>query len=236
MKISDDRLKIWIELGKWAVVSVGLVIMTTIIDSGFKDREVGMNEIKEYDKYVNLVTDNSKISERRLLAQYFAYVTPSEKLKSGWKDYLVVVEEEMAELELRQEEIQEQLADTSNLAPEMREQLQIKINKIEEELTPTFEKRSVAQDFNAALDWEKIGFQKLVDRNLEEAISAFKSAERSYNSFHQVYEIGRYLRSKKSSTSQEGDEFWKEIYQTILEEYSWKMPEPAKNSLEQLSQ
>ena len=236
MKITDERLKIWIDLGKWAVVSVGLVIMTTIIDSGFRDREVGINEIKEYDKYVALVTDNTKISERKLLAQYFAYVTPSEKLKNGWKDYLVVIEKEIEELKLQQEEIRKKLADSLNLAPQQKKKLQNEVDKINEELTPTFEKKSsVSQDYNAALNWEKIGFQKLVDRNLDEAISAFNNAERSYHTFHQVYEIGRYLKSRKSSGATQNDQFWKEIYIKILDDFNWKMPEPAKNRLEQLS-
>lgn len=236
MKITDERLKIWIDLGKWAVVSVGLVIMTTIIDSGFKDREVGINEIKEYDKYVALVTDNTKISERRLLAQYFAYVTPSEKLKNGWKDYLIEIEKEIKELKVQQEEIKKILTDSLNLAPQQREQLQNEADKINEELTPTFEKKSsVSQDYNAAINWEKIGFQKLADRNLDEAISAFNNSERSYNTFHQVYEIGRYLKSRKSSGSTQSDQFWKEIYITILNDYNWKMPELAKNRSEKLS-
>ena len=45
-------LPYWIDLAKWLIVSVGLVIMTTIIDQGFKDRAAGIVEMGAYDKYV----------------------------------------------------------------------------------------------------------------------------------------------------------------------------------------
>ena len=74
-------LKIWIDFFKWFVVSVAIVIMTKIIDSGFKDRELGIQELNEYGRYVELITDYNKVAERRLLAQFFAYVSPSDKLR-----------------------------------------------------------------------------------------------------------------------------------------------------------
>jgi hypothetical protein len=38
--MTDDRLKIWIDLLKWTLVSFGLVLTTKIIDTGFKDPEI----------------------------------------------------------------------------------------------------------------------------------------------------------------------------------------------------
>ena len=233
-RMSDERLKMWIELGKWAVASVGLVIMTTIINAGFKDREVGLNEIKEYDKYVKMVTDNTKISERRLLAQFYAYVTPSEKLKEGWQDYLAVVEQEIKDLEAKKAEKIEQLEEPTRLSDQKREQLQQEVEKIDEELTPTFDK-TLSRDYDAAISWEKLGFQRLYERDLEGAIQAFNNSERSYNTFHQVYDIARYLRSKRSDSEDQDDQFWKEVYQTILRDYPWRMTEETKTKLRQLS-
>lgn len=237
--MTDERIKIWIDLGKWAIVSVGLVIMTKIIDTGFKDREVGLNEIKEYDKYVTLVTDYNKIAERRLLAQYFAYVTPSDKLKEGWQDYFNSVDLEYQELirekQKKQEELNEKLSsDTSGISNEVINQLQAQIKQIENELTPTFKNENVKNDYNGAIYWESIGFESLIKRDLDNAILAFGMSEKAYNTFHQVYEIEHYLRKKKESGQIMNDQFWEEVYKNILTNYNWKMPENAKQQLEKM--
>ncbi|MDF9798574.1 hypothetical protein OKW21_003837 [Catalinimonas alkaloidigena] len=240
--MTDERLKIWIDLGKWAVVSVGLVIMTTIINAGFKDREVGINEIKEYDKYVSLVTDNTKISERRLLAQYFAHITPSEKLKEGWALYFKTVDEEYNKLMEMREQKQMQLAELKKSSdsltipsPEI-QKLEREIESIDHELTPTFRKETKANDYESALRWEEIGFENIINKNLDQAITAFENAELSYSSFHQVYEIARFLRSKRNSGEVQNDSFWQEVFQTLLSDYSWKMPEASRARLSELTQ
>jgi hypothetical protein len=237
--MTDERIKIWVDLGKWAVVSVGLVIMTKIIDTGFKDREVGLNEIKEYDKYVSIVTDFNKIAERRLLAQYFANITPSDKLKEGWQDYFKAVDSEYQNLIIEKQKKQEELNqkimfDTSAISSEVINQLQSEIKEIENELTPTFKKEQVKNDYNFAIYWEEIGFESLIKRDLDNAIVAFGRAEKAYNTFHQVYEIERYLKDKKEAGESQTDKFWEEVYKNILTDYSWKMPENAKRQLEKM--
>lgn len=87
--ISDfEKFKYYVELAKWFIVSVVIVVITLIIDTGFRDRAAGMQELKEYDRYVTeKIVLNSNITSRRLLAQYYSTVTPSKSLKSGWKEY-----------------------------------------------------------------------------------------------------------------------------------------------------
>ncbi len=239
--MNDERLKIWIDFGKWAIVSVGLVIMTKIIDTGFKDREVGLNEIKEYDKYVSMVTDNAKISERRLLAQYFAHVTPSKKLKEGWAAYYTTVDKEYRQLQHEKKTKLIELADIKNTSDSLNlpvatiQQLQKEIEDINDELTPTFKKERKTNDYDAAINWEKIGFEGLINKNLDLAISAFENSESSYNQFHQVYEISRFLIVKRNSGEDQNKLFWQEIYQKILKDYNWKMPQDIRARMEKLS-
>ncbi len=95
-KISDfEKFKYYVGLAKWFIVSVVIVVMTKIIDSGFQDRAVGMQELKEYDRYVtDKIVLNSNLANRRLLAQYYSTVTPSTTLKEGWKEYYRLLEDE----------------------------------------------------------------------------------------------------------------------------------------------
>ncbi|MFH1161022.1 MAG: hypothetical protein V1733_08755, partial [bacterium] len=85
---SFQRLKYWIDLTKWFIASVVLVTVTTIINWGFRDREAGLAELKFYDRYVTeLIVLNPNPVQKRMLAQYFASVTPSEKLRERWEIY-----------------------------------------------------------------------------------------------------------------------------------------------------
>ena len=87
-----QKLKLIFDVVKWLIGSVALVVVTIVIDYGFRDRAAGLNEIKQYDHYVtNLIVLNKEVGPRRLLAQYFSLVTPSEKLRKCWENYYWVV-------------------------------------------------------------------------------------------------------------------------------------------------
>jgi hypothetical protein len=86
--VDFEKYKIKIGILKWLIGTIGLTLITYAINWGFKDRESGMLEISQYDKYATeLIVLSSNPVKRRMLAQFFANVTPSEKLKNGWKGY-----------------------------------------------------------------------------------------------------------------------------------------------------
>jgi hypothetical protein len=93
--LSFEKYKYKVELFKWLIGSVALVVMTTIIDWGFKDRAAGLQEIQQYDKYATeLIVLNNDPVKKRMLAQFFSKVTPSEKLREGWDNYYQEVDAE----------------------------------------------------------------------------------------------------------------------------------------------
>lgn len=97
--LSFEKYKYKVELIKWLIGSVALVVMTTIIDWGFKDRAAGLQEIQQYDKYATeLIILNNDPVKKRMLAQFFSKVTPSEKLRDGWEKYYEEVDAEYREL------------------------------------------------------------------------------------------------------------------------------------------
>jgi len=90
-----QKLKLIFDVVKWLIGSVALVIVTMVIDYGFRDRAAGLNEVKQYDQYVtNLIVLNKEVGPRRLLAQYFSYVLPSAQLRTCWQNYYSVVNTE----------------------------------------------------------------------------------------------------------------------------------------------
>ncbi len=77
--------------------------------------------------------------------------------------------------------------------------------------------------YDLALDYENMGFECLLNKDIMCAIDNFKLSEQSYNGFHQVYEIYVYLLRNKSNPQ------WDIIYNDILTRYSWKMSPEVKN-------
>lgn len=97
-ELEFEKFKFKVGIVKWFIGSVTLVVISMIIEWGFKDRAAGINEIKEYDKYATeLIILNNDPVKKRMLAQYFSMVTPSEKLREGWEAYYKVVDKEYRE-------------------------------------------------------------------------------------------------------------------------------------------
>lgn len=135
-----EKYKYKVELFKWLIGSVALVIMTTIIDWGFKDRAAGLQELEQYDKYATeLIVLNNDPVKKRMLAQFFSKVTPSEKLRDGWEKYYKEVDSEYREF-LRKDSIaQDKLKalanqDTTMLSPSQKiekAQLEIQVKEVQ---------------------------------------------------------------------------------------------------------
>jgi len=88
-----------IDLIKWILSSFVLVIITTILTYKLDDRRQGIQEIEKYDKYATqLIIENNSLAKRRLVAQYFAYVTPSNKLRSCWMNYYKLLDKQYKQL------------------------------------------------------------------------------------------------------------------------------------------
>lgn len=241
-----EKYKFNIELLKWFIGSVAIVLITMIIDKGFKERTAGVQEMEAYDKYVDIILKADNIEERWKLSQYFSNVTPTDRLRERWvaykdsisKDYKTFKDLKEKEFELKQK--------SESLTQEKTSQTDLKLNEIQNQLEP-FEKKLISdknlieiqnqhpstnpKDFNTATSWEQKGFSFLISKDVVNAIDAFRNSEKSYNKFHQVYEIANYLDKNKSKLSNPQDPFWKIAYRKIATDFSWKMPLETKNTL-----
>lgn len=84
-----------------------------------------------------------------------------------------------------------------------------------------------------ALQYEMEGFNYLLNKEINNAIKSFRKSENSFNGFHSVYEIAVFLEKNKTKLSTKNELVWKQAYSTLLNEYSWKMPEDIKSKLEE---
>jgi hypothetical protein len=241
---SFERLKFWVDLAKWFLVSIVLVVITMVIDTGLKDRTQGINEISAYDKYVtDLVVLNKEVGPRRLLAQYFANVTPSDKLRERWKDYYVEVNKEYqliaahdSSLARKQHELllKKNLTRTDSV---QLEEIDLKRSKYDQQLnapvTPIDATVERPADPSTASAWEAKGIDHLARRDVAAAVHAFQNAEASYNGYHSSYEIARYLKQQAPLlTGPDSAQAWQGAIKHINTNLSWGMPRDKKMLLE----
>lgn len=205
----------YIELFKWFISSVVIVSVTLIVDTGFKDRETGIEEIKVYNEYVDIILNAEDIEQRWRLVEYFATVTPTERLRERWMEYQKVIKPDYIKYH-ELENLESRMINQSNIP--MDSLIIIHDKKVQINGTLKSNKK-----YDLALDYESMGFECLLNKDIMCAIDNFKLSEQSYNGFHQVYEIYVYLLRNKSNPD------WDIIYNDILTRYSWKMSPEVKN-------
>ncbi|MGS2718852.1 hypothetical protein ACVBE9_11805 [Eionea flava] len=86
------------------------------------------------------------------------------------------------------------------------------------------ENRSVSK--LAASTAERAGFQAILDRNIDVAISQFQSARKIWPEYHNVAELEKVLSNNKQNLTNENA--WIDLEQLILQKYSWGMPEDIR--------
>lgn len=243
--MEGEKLNTYLDFTKWIVVSVALVIIANVIDSSLKDREAGINEIKQYDTYVNLVIQADGIGQRWRLAQYFSKVTASERLRDRWTDYFKLVETEYLDSLKKQAELlaEARRLDSMSKLPKyqddsvLKEQLAIntqKIQNLSRDLNTS--SWSTTKTDDGAEKFEREGFEFLLQKNVEGAITAFNNAEQKTTGYHMVYDIWNYLRKNKAALSDANNNTaWKNAYTDILKNFSWKMPADIQDKMIELS-
>lgn len=225
-----------IDLLKWFINTVVIGLLTFFFTWILNERKQGVEEIKVYNNYVELVTKVDGLAERRLLAEFFSNVTVSSKLKEGWQDYYDILDKQYKSELIKKDSIISKIDTTTLIGKEE----YIKAKKVKKELedtgvtSPIISKGKI-NNYQLALEKELEGFNFLLEKNLDEAIISFSSSESAYNSFHQVYEISIYLKNKSKNIVIRNDEFWKTIYKELLDKYSWKIPTSIKLEFEERS-
>jgi hypothetical protein len=104
--VSDSGLDKLIELGKWFMVSVAIVLSTAIVNDGFRERDQDVKEMQVFDKYTTVVLEADGVEKRKLLTEYFASVSPDGRIKKAWERYKSVVEAQVVEYREQQAKLQ----------------------------------------------------------------------------------------------------------------------------------
>ncbi|MFT4152347.1 hypothetical protein [Parafilimonas sp.] len=71
---------------KWIIGSIIIYVFVAYVNDTFKNREVGIEEMKQYDTYVNDVLSKD-LETKKTYALYYSIITPSDTLRKRWKAY-----------------------------------------------------------------------------------------------------------------------------------------------------
>lgn len=169
------RVEKIIELGKWFIASVALVVGATIIADGFKEREQDIKEFAVFDKYVSTIMEADGGEKRLQLAEYFSIVSPNGELRDSWERYLGVVKKRRVEyLEIKQKE--KELEEVKNRTAEQEKTLvEYKAirQKYEEPLKPVtqvpIQQAPIQQSPNTTVDAKELAIIFSTDTKFPEA-------------------------------------------------------------------
>lgn len=164
------RVEKIIELGKWFVASVALVVGATIISDGFKEREQDIKEFAVFDKYVSTIMEADGVEKRLQLAEYFSIVSPNGELRNSWERYLEVVKVRREEYRKNKEEL-EALAKIAQPTEEQKKtisNLEAKTQKYEEPLIPVQQTTTLPTP-KTTVDAKELAIIFSTDKKLPEA-------------------------------------------------------------------
>ena len=85
--IEKEKLDKIIDLGKWFFVSVAIVLSTSIVSDGFRERDEDLKEAEFFDKYANTIIQTDEIEKIWLLSEFLATVSPEGAMRDSWEDY-----------------------------------------------------------------------------------------------------------------------------------------------------
>ena len=151
------------------------------------------------------------------------------------KDYLDKIQNNSSDADTVRKYVQLALSSIKNAQSGVKKEIQTIQEAIPErrQLQPV-SPQTTEEKPNNAKGWEHLGFNKLVEKEIEDAIEAFTKSEKLWPDYHNVSEIRRLLVKKRENLEEKDSLEWATLYETILEKYSWGMPSDVRRQLQQL--
>ncbi len=86
-----------------------------------------------------------------------------------------------------------------------------------------------------AAQLEKKALESLMNKEAEKAIQELEECEKIYPQYHSVYEVLQLLKKNRQELADRNSPKWQELYNGILENFSWRLPASIKAELKTLT-
>ncbi|QPB85427.1 hypothetical protein CWC22_020610 [Pseudoalteromonas rubra] len=83
--------------------------------------------------------------------------------------------------------------------------------------------------------YERAGFNAILARDISEALSQFSAAQAIWPDYHNVSEVKRLLSKQKNQLHDSQSTAWQAVFDTILMQYSWGMPDDIRAQFRQVA-
>jgi hypothetical protein len=213
----------WADIGKeavrWLVGGGALAVATTAGTWVYQSKQLEIEKqrnLREFlHRYVDLATTGS-FDERLRFVQYWGSLDVADQIGVDFEAYHEALRREIAEA--RAAEHGEGNGAGDEAAAQERDAYWRARASTVAALDPTTA---------SAPEAERVGFDALLARDHDAALAAFRRAEAAWPDYHNVAEIRRLLER----TTPESPAAWRDLYDTILTDYVWGMPEDQREAM-----
>jgi len=178
-----------------------------------KSRTWKIGIIEVGNKIENL--ENTVQGELILQKDYLIKILNNSSDSTKVREYVHLA---MGSIENAQSGVKKDIQSIQETIPERRESQLVSQQTMEEK--PKTAKR-----------WEYLGFNNLVEKEIDNAIEAFTESEKLWPNYHNVSEIRLLLVEKREILKAKDSPEWRALYNEILEKYSWGMPSDIRQKL-----
>lgn len=224
-----------VNVGQWYLLSVAVVFAGKLVEKGFTERETGIKEMAIYDKYTTIILKADSVDQAWALTRFFAAVTPTDRLKEGWKEYFKLIDPEYQKI--RDDRRKRDSIVSSSLPQRVKDDsaavINSRIQQTRNGITLSVSTKATG-DPELAKEWERKAFEALIRKDIDAAVAYFTKTNAVYDTYHQAYELARYLESQKPEMLSAGEAEWQDLYKTVLKQFSYGMPGDIRQQMERL--
>ncbi|MCK4662352.1 MAG: hypothetical protein KAT68_05775 [Bacteroidales bacterium] len=98
--MEKEKLKLWLEFGKFFLGTFLIGFISLVINSGFESREIAIKESEQIGKYVEIAL-REDVGVRKRFAEYFKTVSVSDEYRERWTEYFHLVNSEFKMIETK---------------------------------------------------------------------------------------------------------------------------------------
>lgn len=229
-KTLAEQITAWVGILS-VIVTIISAIVTIYLTVKTKLAEAEVNVLSSQTKAdAEKVNETKEIFEREYKNKQMDLDSSKEKTER-----LKFVQTMLNDLSAKDEKKQRAIANLIRLVLKPEESASL-FAGLEASTDETYQKiGSVGTEINnktleVAIEKEKEGFQKLIDGDYDNAARAFDAAENAYNSYHNVYELSRLIRTNKEQMKNDPAKK-KEVFQKIVKDLSYGMPKEFSGTI-----
>lgn len=203
--MDNERLKLYLDFGKFFLGTFLIGIITFAVKSGFESREIAIKESEQIGKYVEIAL-REDIGTRKRFAEYFKTVTISDRYRTRWTNYYELVKKEfdtikatVTLIDKEKDSLMRLVATMESDKDSIREDLYYKIDELEKEQAMLASELEVKPEETIPETYQIVLHSVHPDASVKEKIRAYMNEQLFNLSRDSDYETRQSWMSEQST-------------------------------------